>query len=147
MLGASDQGPKSPCVAGNPQGVAIRPPDYQRFAYRRQMILETDRADDVIAIAKSQLGKAFDKGSMKDFISDAFPGERNWRLDAHWMCSELIMWALETAQFFWPKTLEWPKNRVSPTDILLVLLMDDRWLNRETFWLPIHGLKLDPGEK
>jgi hypothetical protein len=146
LLGASDQGAGSPCVEGNPQGVAIRPPGYQTFAYRRQMVLQTDRAADVVSLCRSQLGKAFDKSNMLDFLSDKFPGARDWRLDTHWRCSELICWALEAGQFWGPDQLPWPKNRVTPTDLLLICLTDPRWINRDSFWLPVPGLKLDLGE-
>src|SRR4029077_1703728 len=59
LLGASDQGPKSPCIAGNPQGVAIRPPHYQKFGIRRDMAPGTDRAEEILNVAKTQLGKPF----------------------------------------------------------------------------------------
>jgi hypothetical protein len=147
-LGASDQGAHSPCVQGNPQGVAIRPPNYQRFGIRRDMILETSSADAVIAAAMSQLGKPFDSTSLWDFLADTPPGERDWRNMAAWFCAEWAIWSCEEGQMWTPiMKLAWPKNRVSPTDLLLIFLMDNRWVNRETFWQPIPGLILDPGEK
>jgi len=145
MLGASDN-PKAPVIEGNPRGVAIRPQGYQKFAYRRRMILETDRADDIRAIARTQLGKGFDNSGLKDFLSDKFPGQRDWRLDEHWFCAELVMWALDVGGFWQPERMVWPRNRVSPTDVLVALLMDPRWINRETFWNPVPGLQLYPGE-
>lgn len=144
LLGASDN-PNAPTIKGNPRGVAIRPPSYQPFRYRRRMILQTDRADDVIAIALTQLGKDFDNSGLREFFSDEFPDGRNWRLDSHWWCSELFAWAMEAGQF-WPHPLAWPKARVSPTDLLLVCLTDPRWTNRDTFWMPVPGLKLGEGE-
>ena len=56
------------------------------------------------------------------------------------------MWAMEMGYFWGPPPLPWPKNRVSPTDILMMCLSDKRWLNKETFWNPIPGLVLGPGE-
>lgn len=103
------------------------------------------RANDVREIALSQLGKPFDNSALKDFLSDSFPGERDWRLDDHWFCAELVVWAMETAAM-WGGPLHWPKNRVSPTDILMLMLTDARWRNAETFWQPIPGLSLGPGE-
>lgn len=148
LLGASNH-PSGPIVASypesNPSGVAVRPPDYQHFRYRRRMILSTPRADDVRSIALSQLGKGFDNSSLRDFVNDRFPDERDWRLDDHWFCAELVVWAMETAGMF-DGPLRWPKNRVSPTDVLLLLLLDHRWLNRDTFWLPIPNLVLGPDE-
>jgi hypothetical protein len=145
LLGASDS-PNALFIAGNPRGVAQRPFDYQKFAYRRQMVIATERADDIRRIAVSQLGKAFDNSSIKDFASDSFPGQRDWRLDDSWFCAELAMWAMETGYLWGPPPLKWPKNRVSPTDMLMMMLGDERWINADTFWLPIPGLQLDPGE-
>lgn len=145
LLGASDS-PDAPHIHGNPRGVAQRPFNYQEFAYRRQMVLLTDRADDIRRIAVSQLNKGFDNSALKDFVSDAFPGMRDWRLTDSWFCAELVVWSMEVGGFWGAKILPWPKNRVSPTDILLMLLNDDRWLNRETFWKPIPDLPLGPHE-
>lgn len=145
LLGASDQGPTSPFITGNPQGVAIRPPNYQKFGTRRDMILRTERADEVINAAKSQLGKPFDSSSLLDFISDKPPGERDWRNIDAWFCAEHKVWSCEEGGLWYYK-LPWPKNRISPTDLLLIFLMDDRWENRDVFWSPIPGLQLDEGE-
>lgn len=143
LLGASDQGPTSPCIAGNPRGVAIRPPDYQEFGLRRQMILATDTADAVVAKAMTQLGKPFDSSGMWGFLEDQFVHDvpRDWRNPDAWWCSEHKAWSLEGGGFF-GRQLIWPKNRVSPTDLFLLLMMDPRFINHETFWEPVPGLKL-----
>src|ERR1700692_3290193 len=73
-LGASDQGPHSPFIHGNPEGVAIRPPNYQRFGIRRDMIIKTSKADAVIAAALTHLGKPFHSSSLWDFLADTPPG-------------------------------------------------------------------------
>ena len=130
LLGASNS-PDAPTIHGNSRGVAQRPFDYQRFAYRRQMVLMTERADNIRQMAVTQLGKNFDNSALRDFISDSFPGLRDWRLNESWFCAELVVWAMETGGFWQPKQLIWPRNRVSPTNILLVCLMDDRWVNRD----------------
>jgi hypothetical protein len=140
-------GLESPYMVGNPQGVAIRPHNYQKFGYRRDMILKTPLAEAVIQAAVDQLGKPFDSTSLWDFLTDHFPGERDWKNPDAWFCAELKIYALEKAGFFTPRQLMWPKNRVSPTDLLLLLLMDERWVNRDTFWSPIAGLVLDEGER
>ena len=149
LLGASNN-PVAPTVdqypLSNAAGVAVRPPCYQAFRYRRQMVIVTPRAADVRLLALTQLGKGFDNGSLKEFISDSFPGERDWRLDDHWFCAELVVWAMEAANIF-DGDISWPKNRVSPTDILLLMLTDRRWVNKATFWQPIPGLTLGPNEK
>ena len=147
LLGASDQGPTSPCIEGNQRGVAIRPPDYQRFGYRRQMILETDRAGAVIEAARTQLGKPFDNAALHDFLSDKFPDYRDWRDPAAWFCAEFLTWAEEQGGYWANPPLLWPKTRVSPTDHLLLHLTDSRWVNRDTFWNPIPGLKLGSHER
>jgi hypothetical protein len=146
LLGASDS-PSAPVIKGNPRGVAIRPPDYEDFAYRRRMVIETDRLDDIINIALTQLGKDFDNSGIKDFMSDKFPGMRDWRLNNSWFCAELAMWAMETGGLWQPYRVIWPRNRVSPTDIVLTLLMDPRFVNRATFWEPVPGLELGPHER
>lgn len=145
LLGASAS-PDAPVIHGNPLGVAVRPFDYQEFAYRRQMFIDTERADDIRRIAVTQLGKGFDNSALKDFMSDSFPGFRDWRLTESWFCAELVMWAME-AGYMWDGPLPWPRNRVSPTDILMMMLGDARWINRNTFWNPVPGLVLGPGER
>jgi hypothetical protein len=145
LLGANDD-INAPVIHGNPRGVAVRPPNYQKFSYRRQAIIETDRADDIRRIWSTQLGKDYDGSSLWDMISDKFPGSRDWRLDSHWFCSEGIMWAMETGYFWGPPPILWPKNRVSPTDLLMMLCTDERWVNKDTFWQPIPGLALGPDE-
>jgi hypothetical protein len=145
LVGASDS-PWSPYIHGNPRGVASRPMDYQKFAYRRQMVLETERADDIRRLWVSQLGKGYDGASLWDMVSDQFPGQRDWRLNDTWFCAEGVLWAMEMGYFWGPPPLPWPKNRVSPTDLLMLLLTDKRWLNRDTFWQPIPGLVLGEGE-
>jgi len=144
LLGASDS-PKAPVIEGNPRGVAIRPFDYQSFGYRRQMVLKTERADDIRAIAKTQLGKEFDNVGLREMLSDNFPGARNWRMDDNWFCAELVAFAMEAGGLFGGPLL-WPKNRVSPSDLLMLFLLDARWINQDIFWAPVPGLKLGPSE-
>jgi hypothetical protein len=144
LLGSSDQGANSPCIEGNPKGVAIRPPNYQVWGVRRRMIIRTDKADAIIDAAMSQLGKPFDKDAMYQFIGK-WP-TRDWRDSGKWFCAELCTWATEQGGY-WNEKLIWPKNRVSPTDYLLIFLVDPNFINVDTFWHQIPGLKLDPGER
>ncbi len=150
LLGASDQGPLSPCLKGSPLGVAIRPANYQAFGMRRQMILKTDKADAILAFAFGQLGKPFDRTALHNFLSPALPGARDFRAPDTWFCSELILCSLESGGYFLPilgkSQLPVPKNRVSPNDLLEILLLDPNWVNRDSFWEPVPNLKLDPGE-
>jgi hypothetical protein len=143
LLGASDN-KDAPVIDGNPQGVAIRPPEYQHFAIRRQMILDTDLADAIIAQWMTQLGKPFDSGGLHTFLDEAV-FERNWRDPAKWFCSEGVVWAKEQAGY-WKRELLWAKSRLSPMDLYMLNMMDDRFVNWATFWLPISDLKLSPGE-
>ena len=134
-------GDGSPCIQGNPNGVAIRPHDYQEFGYRRRMILKTPLAVAIYTSALSQLGKPFDNSALKDFLSSQFPGYRDWRDKGAWFCAELAVWAVESAGYY-GEYLPWPKNRVSPTDQLLIHVNDPNWINRDTFWDPIPELTL-----
>ena len=79
-------------------------------------------------------------------MSGRCAGARDWRDPDHWFCAELCVWGCEQSGLFAPITaLAWPKNRVSPTDLLMIFLQDERWVNRDTFWGHIPGLIL--GEK
>jgi len=140
LLGSSDS-PKARVIAGNPRGVAIRPNNYENYGYRRRMIIQTDKADAIIAAAKSQLGKPFDNSALKGFLSDALPGQRDWRDTLSWFCSELIMWAFETAGYWNTILSVWPKDRISPPDMLMIFLFDPNWINRNTFWTDPKFLK------
>jgi hypothetical protein len=161
LLGASSMGDGTPCIEGNPNGVAIRPWNYEEFGYRRRMILKTDLADRIYARAATQLGKPFDNGALKDFLSSKFPGARDWRDTGKWFCAEFGVWCEEQEGYFAPELaawapdwydnttvgqLAWPKNRISPTDMLMLHVVDPRWVNRETFWEPIPDLPLERWE-
>ncbi len=143
LLGASDQGPLSPCLAGSPEGVAIRPANYQEFYIRRNAIIETSLAERIYELATSQLGKPFDSGAMKAFFSSE---NRDWIEDSHWFCSELIAWCFMKSQY-WPIPIMWAKNRVSPADFIGWFTFDPNFINREQFLSPIPGVILGRGEK
>jgi hypothetical protein len=57
-----------------------------------------------------------------------------------------VVWALEEGKF-WHNKLQWPKNRASATDLLLLNMMDDRWVNRDVFWDHVPSLILGPHER
>jgi hypothetical protein len=117
---------------------------------RRQMILKTDKAGAILDFAMSQLGKPFDRTALHNFLSPALPGARDWRDPDQWFCSELVLCSLENGGYFkqilGKSQLPVPKNRVSPNDLLEILLLDPNWVNRDTFWDQVEGLKPDPGE-
>ena len=133
LLGASDS-PAAPVLKGNSRGVAIRPNDYEVYGYRRSMTIETPLSEQIMAAALSQLGKPFDNSALKGFLSDAPPGKRNPMDNASWFCSELVIWSFETAGYWYPRPSVWPKNRISPSDILMLFLFDPNWTNRDSFW-------------
>ena len=104
----------------DPGGVLIRSfAPWPYLAPPKKCTLATDNADGVISNAKSQLGKPFDNDALYHFLS-ASPGDRNWREESSWFCSELIAFCLEAAGFF-PYKLVAAKNRITPGDLLLML--------------------------
>lgn len=143
MLGASDS-PAAPCIAGNPHGVAIRPPEYQLFNVRRQLHIETDRADAVVAKIMGQLGRPFDGDGVRQFLDDSVY-TRDWRDPTAWFCSELVAWGCEGT--YWDVELLWPKGRVSPTALLFLFMFDKNVINRGEFWSHIPGITLGQGER
>ncbi len=106
LLGASDPG-----------GVMIRTHDHYPFKRRRRITLVTDKADEIIRLMATQIGKPFDSTAMARVID---LNQRDWRMKESWFCAELICWALEEAGFF-PYPLVQSKNRVTPADLLLIL--------------------------
>ncbi len=133
LLGASNS-PQAPIIAGNPSGVAIRPVDYQDFGAKHHMIIRTPRANAIRAAWMSQLGKPFDNSALKNFLSDKLPTSRVWDATDAWFCSEGIAWSFEKSGYWTVPPSIWPKDRISPSDLLMVFLFDPRWINRDTFW-------------
>jgi hypothetical protein len=143
LLGASDMGPLSPCLAGSSQGVAIRPPNYQEFYIRRNAVIATPLADRIYELARSQLGKPFDSGAMKSFFGEE---DRNWEETECWFCSELVAWCFMKAPY-WSIPIMWAKNRVTPGDFIGWFTFDPNFRNREQFLSQIPGLMLGKKEK
>src|SRR5215469_11418764 len=122
LLGSSNN-PHASVVKGNARGVAIRPPDYQRFAVRRDAAIMTTEARKQAFhdFCMAQLGKPFDSEALspKVFLSPHFE-YREWRTEDKWFCAELMARATEIAPL-----LDWPipgiKNRVTPADLILLL--------------------------
>jgi hypothetical protein len=144
LLGASDS-PKAPYLEGNPCGVAIRPPDYQPFAIRRQAHLKCspEVEKNFLTAAKLQLGEPFDNTAMHAVFSSRPDTGRDWRDPDAWFCSELFAWCLEQARFFdWELAIS--KDRVTPPD--LILITNFALANVDTFFNPIPGLVRGPHE-
>lgn len=149
MLGAS-YNPNAPVIAGNPGGVAYRPIDYQSFGIRRWMIFDIEQAmlEAILFYAHSQVGRPFDSAALspKIFLSDPFYGaveSRDWRDPNKWFCQELVVCSLETGGF-WGVGVKCPilKNRITPADGTMILMMDHRLLNRDTWLAPISGISM-----
>jgi hypothetical protein len=145
LLGASDN-PLAPVIRGNARGVAIRPPEYQRFAVRRDVTIKTtaERKASFIEFCMDQLGKPFDGEALspKVFLSPHFE-YRDWRATDRWFCAELMAHGCEVAPL-----VDWEipgiKNRVTPADLILLLApLYDFGVARK----PIEGLKLEPWEQ
>jgi len=144
LLGSSNS-PLAPVVSGNSRGVAVRPPNYQRFAVRRdaQIMTTPKRKQRFHDFCMAQLGKPFDREALKPtiFLSSSFE-KRDWRIDDKWFCAEMMGRATEVAPLIdW--TIPGIKNRITPADLILLLapLYDYAVASK-----PIPGLKLDPGE-
>lgn len=133
LLGASDS-PKAPIIEGNPRGVAIRPFDYQDFGAKCRMVIKTPRARAIRAAWMTQIGKPFDNTALKTFLSDKRPTTRDWLVEDSWFCSEGIAWAIQTGGYWVSPPSIWPKERLSPSDLLMIFLFDPQWINRDTFW-------------
>jgi len=122
LLGSSDS-PDAPCITGNPRGVAIRPPDYQAFAGRRNARIRTTapKAKKFEEFCRAQLGKPFDRESLRPsvFLSFDFT-RRDWRTTDVWYCAELMTRAVEVAELLNYRILI-VKNRVTAADLLLII--------------------------
>lgn len=152
LLGAS-QNPDSPPIVGSPVGVAIRVPEYQSFGIRRRVIIRTDRADAILAFARKQIGRPFDVSALSPrvFLSDPFYGDvesRDWRHPDKWFCAEYAACSFEDGAY-WGKGEKCPikKNRITPTDFHLILLMDPHVMNRSTMFDPVPTLRMGRYEK
>lgn len=95
-------GARSDRVGGKPAGVQIRPPGYAKFALRVVFTIPcTDaQAARFYEFLSQQIGKPYDRSVILGFVSG-----RNWRALDSWICSELIMAALEYAGIIPPPYL------------------------------------------
>ena len=98
-------------------GVAIRPPNYEKFNRKLVVTLPCPApiSDAFYAFLDAQLGKPYDNSAIAGFAVG-----RDWRAPDSWFCSELDASALELAGFF-AGPLSTPANKVAPDDLLLVL--------------------------
>lgn len=145
LLGASDS-PNAPVIAGNPAGVAIRPPDYQLFAIRRiaHVYVPTRVEARFDEIMRSQIGEPFDSKAMHAVFNPDPQTGRDWRDASMWFCSEFKAYGFEESGALDVLPLI-SKDRVTPPDLLLII--SHLVANAETFWDPIPGLVLGAHEK
>jgi hypothetical protein len=107
----------------DPGGVRIRP--FNAWPYLTKpkvaMLNCTDEVtEQVIAAARSQIGKPFDNDALYAMLNDlAVQKPRDWRDPSQWFCSEFVIWSLEAGKIF-PYTLAATANRLTPNDVLLV---------------------------
>lgn len=102
----------------DPGGVRIRPFEPWPYSIFREVEIRTDRADAIIAIARSQIGKPFDDAALYAFFNP-FPTDRNWRELAKWFCSEFYIWSCEGGKLFdYPLCV--PMNMINPNDTMLL---------------------------
>lgn len=121
LLGASGS-PHAPVVQGNPNGVAVRPFDYEPFLIRQRAVVKTPKAAAIVARARSQLGKPFDNVGLHSLLHPPTDLNvwRDWRETAQWWCVELHAWAVEI-EGFWPFEVLTPENRMTPPMLLALL--------------------------
>lgn len=103
----------------DPGGVRIRPFEPWPYNIIREVTINTNKSDAIIARARTQIGKPFDNAALYAFF-DPFHGQRDWRELASWFCSEFFIWSCESEGLF-PYTLCVPMNMINPNDTMLLL--------------------------
>jgi hypothetical protein len=102
----------------DPGGVRIRPFEPWPYNIIREVEIKTDKADAIIELAQSQIGKPFDNAALSAFFNPYSTG-RNWRELDKWFCSELYIWACEGAKLFdYPICV--PMGMINPNDTMLL---------------------------
>jgi hypothetical protein len=93
-------------------GVQIRPWDYGKSTWVRQVVMELAATPEQEALfynyARLQLGKPYDKLAILAFFT-----ERDWREPDAWFCDELLLACTEQAGLC--PTLYLPNNKFNPT--------------------------------
>lgn len=102
-------GARSDVVGGQPKGVRIRPPGYERWI--RRTVVELDcgprQAKAWEAWLRKQIGKPYDQGSIWGFILG-----RGLHQPGHWICSACAEGALRAAGVLHPSP--WHPSAVTP---------------------------------
>lgn len=88
-------------------GVSIAPAHPCHRAAR----FTVDAPDEVLAIAKGQIGKPYDWSGIFGMISRS-----DWQQPDQWFCSELVAWAFQQAGM---PLINAQTHRITPRDLLL----------------------------
>lgn len=105
-------GSRSDSVGGRPPGVQIRPWDYGKKTWIRQVVMTLESTDQQEAVfysyAFDQLGKPYDTLAIVAFFTG-----RDWRESDSWFCDELLLACTEQAGLC--PQLYLPTNKFNPT--------------------------------
>jgi hypothetical protein len=109
-------GARSNSIKGIPPGVQIRPAGYAKFSRRVVFEIPCNELQEASyhAFEYSQLGKPYDKDAIWGFVTN-----RNWHDEGWWICSELKMAALESADLI--PILYLSANKITPVAAALVV--------------------------
>jgi hypothetical protein len=106
-------------------GVLARDPDYDASIWTQQLFVDlpaTPKQDDAFHdFLRSQIGKPYDLAVICALALSPIIGERDWRQDDHWICSEIITAAEETC--LWCPPLATNVGFVTPRDNLIATSM------------------------
>jgi hypothetical protein len=110
-------GARSDSVGGQPPGVRIRPPNYEKWKRRAVVTLQStdQQAQAWRDFLKSQIGLGYDKADIIGFIIG-----RPMSTPGHWICSALQMDALEVVKVF-PNLPLTPQQ--CPPNMLMAMLL------------------------
>jgi len=105
-------GARSDAIGGKPPGVQVRPWDYGKKTWIRQVVMELEatpeQAASFYSYAREQLYKPYDKLAILAFFTD-----RDWRDEEAWFCDELLLSCTEHTGLC--PTLYLPANKFNPT--------------------------------
>jgi hypothetical protein len=109
-------GARSDKVGGQPAGVHIRPPGYEKWLKRTQVTFEVTAAvyKDWEANLRAKIGTPYDVTSIWGFVTG-----RQESTDGHWICSQLQLNALQhIKKVAFP--LPMPAHQITPNTCLAI---------------------------
>lgn len=105
-------GARNDAIGGQPPGVRIRPPEYEKWANRA--LVELPATDTQAASWQSflrlQIGDPYDRGAILGFLL----GKQD-HASGHWICSALQHQALQQIHFLYPSPI--PDSQVTPDSL------------------------------